>query len=116
MLKLLLPCANLNFLMPEQAGNLFREIPSIDRLLKHARCEVLLVRYNREYITSKCRELIDELRLDLKQGKARAGDLKEDAIMARLESRILADSGPGHIRVINATGTILHTNLGRATL
>ena len=102
--------------MPEQAGNLFREIPSIDRLLKHARCEALLVRYNREYITSKCRELIDELRLDLRQQKARADDLKEDAILVRLESKILAESQPGHIRVINATGTILHTNLGRAVL
>ena len=116
MLKLLLPCANLNFLMPEQAGNLFREIPSIDRLLKHARGEALLARYNREYITGKCREIIDELRLDLRQGKADTSDLKEDAILGRLENKILTESQPGHIRVINATGTILHTNLGRAAL
>ena len=116
MLKLLLPCANLNFLMPEQAGHLFREIPSIDRLLKHARGEALLARYNREYITGKCREIIDELRLDLRQGKADTSDLKEDAILSRLENKILTESQPGHIRVINATGTILHTNLGRAAL
>jgi L-seryl-tRNA(Ser) seleniumtransferase len=116
MLKLLLPCANLNLLMPEQASNLFREIPSIDRLLKHARCEALLARYNREYITSKCRELIDELRADLRQRKADTSDLKEDAILGRLENKILTESQPGHIRVINATGTILHTNLGRAAL
>src|SRR5215468_4520828 len=95
MLKLPFPCANLNFLMPEQAGNLFREIPSIDRLLQHARCGALLVRYNREYITGKCRELIDELRLDLREGKASAGDLKEDTILMRLENEILADSQPG---------------------
>jgi L-seryl-tRNA(Ser) seleniumtransferase len=116
MLKLPFPCANLNFLMPEQASNLFREIPSIDRLLKHARCEVLLARYNREYITSRCRELIDELRLDLRQGKIDTSDLKEEAILRRLENQILSESQPGHIRVINATGTILHTNLGRAAL
>src|SRR5215470_12010032 len=116
MLKLPFPCANLNFLMPEQAGNLFREIPSVDRLLKHARCEALLARYNREYITSRCRELIDELRLDLRQGKVDTSDLKEEAILRRLENQILSEGQPGHIRVINATGTILHTNLGRAAL
>jgi L-seryl-tRNA(Ser) seleniumtransferase len=116
MLKLPFPYANLNSLMPEQAGNLFRELPSVDRLLKHARCEALLARYNREYITGKCREIVDELRADLRQGKGLTGELKEEAILLRLENRILAESQPGHIRVINATGTILHTNLGRALL
>jgi len=102
--------------MPEQANNLFRERPSVDRLLTHARCQTLLVRYNREYVTSKCREMIDELRADLRQGKGHADELKEEAILARVENRIRAESRPGHVRVINATGTILHTNLGRALL
>ena len=39
-----------------------------------------------------------------------------DAICQRVEQRIELDSGPGHVRVVNATGTILHTNLGRALL
>ncbi len=116
MLKLPFPYANLNFLMPEQASNLFRELPSVDRLLKHPRCETLLSRYNREYIIGKCREIVDELRADLKQGSGRPDELREDAILARVEHRVLAESQPGHIRVVNATGTILHTNLGRAVL
>ena len=102
--------------MPEQANNLLRELPSVDRLLKHARCETLLARYNREYVTGKCREIVDELRADLRQGKGHADELKEEAIFARVENRIRAESQPGHVRVINATGTILHTNLGRALL
>ena len=116
MLKLPFPCANLNFLMPEQASNLFRDLPSVDRLLKHPRCEALLSRYNREYIIGKCREIVDELRADLKQGSGRLDELREEAILARVENRVLAESQPGHIRVVNATGTILHTNLGRAVL
>jgi L-seryl-tRNA(Ser) seleniumtransferase len=102
--------------MTEPVTNLLREIPSVDGLLKHARCEILLARYNREYVTSKCREIVDELRTELRQGKNRTDGLKEEAILARVENRIRAESAPGHVRVVNATGTILHTNLGRALL
>jgi L-seryl-tRNA(Ser) seleniumtransferase len=101
--------------MAEEATYLLRELPSIDRLLKHPRCEALLSRYNREYVTRRCRETLEQVRADLRQGKGRA-ELKEESILARVEDRILAESQPGHVRVINATGTILHTNLGRALL
>jgi L-seryl-tRNA(Ser) seleniumtransferase len=102
--------------MTEPVTNLLREIPSVDGLLKHPRCETLLVRYNREYVTGKCREIVDELRASLRQDKGRTDEIKEDAILVRVENRIRAESVPGHVRVVNATGTILHTNLGRALL
>jgi L-seryl-tRNA(Ser) seleniumtransferase len=102
--------------MAESVANLLREIPSVDGLLKHARCETLLARYNREYVTAKCREIVDELRTELRHGEGRADELKEQAILTRVENRIRAESMPGHVRVVNATGTILHTNLGRALL
>lgn len=102
--------------MTEPVTHLLREIPSVDGLLKHARCEVLLARYNREYVTGKCREIVDELRAQLRQGKGGTDELKEEVILVRVENRIRAESIPGHIRVVNATGTILHTNLGRALL
>jgi L-seryl-tRNA(Ser) seleniumtransferase len=102
--------------MPEQAINLLRELPSVDRLLKHARCEALLKRYNRDYVTQICRAILDEWRALVRQGKAQPQEFKEEAILAQVEERIIADGQPGHVRVINATGTILHTNLGRALL
>src|SRR5947209_6160948 len=116
MLKLRFPCANLNSLMPEQARNVFRDLPSVDRLLKHSRSEILLTRYNRDYVTQKCREIIDELRADLRDGKDHVDVLNEETILLRVENRILTESEPGHVRIVNATGTILHTNLGRALL
>ena len=106
--------ATLTLLMAEQAANLLREIPSVDRLLNHPRCEILLTRYNRDYVTQKCRDALDQLRAAIRQGKGSLSD--EDAVINRVEARIAAESRPGHIRVINATGTILHTNLGRALL
>src|SRR5215467_14174026 len=102
--------------MSQKAQNLLREIPSVDRILNHVRCETLLTRYNREYVTRKCREIVDALRAELRHGKGRTGELKEEAILARVENLIRAETVPGHVRVVNATGTILHTNLGRALL
>jgi L-seryl-tRNA(Ser) seleniumtransferase len=102
--------------MTEPVTNLLREIPSVDGLLKHSGCETLLARYNREYVTGKCREIVEELRAELRQGKGHTNELKEEAILIRVENRIRAESVPGHVRVVNATGTILHTNLGRALL
>jgi L-seryl-tRNA(Ser) seleniumtransferase len=115
MLNLRGPCANLNFLMADEATNLLRELPSIDRLLKHVRCESLLARYNREYVIEHCRGILDEIRADIRQS-GRATELSEESIIDRIQNRISIDSQPGHIRVVNATGTILHTNLGRALL
>jgi len=102
--------------MTEQAVHLLRELPSIDRLLNHERCGILLLRYNRDYVAEKCRAVIEETRAALKQGKRQADALSEGAILDQVQRRIDAESLPGHIRVINATGTILHTNLGRALL
>jgi L-seryl-tRNA(Ser) seleniumtransferase len=97
-----------------EGANILREIPSVDRLLKHPRCQTLLTRYNREYVTQKCRVALDQLRAALRQGKGTA--TADDAVISEVETRIAAESRPGHVRVINATGTILHTNLGRALL
>ena len=102
--------------MADQTANLLRELPSIDQLLKHVRCEALLERYSRDYVTSHCRAALDRLRGDIRQSRERAVDVSEEAILDRIEQRISIDSRPGHVRVVNATGTILHTNLGRALL
>jgi L-seryl-tRNA(Ser) seleniumtransferase len=101
--------------MADQTANLLRELPSIDRLLKHVHCESLLTHYAREYVTEQCRLVLDQLRAEIRQG-SRAIDLGEESIIERIENCIVTDSQPGHTRVVNATGTILHTNLGRALL
>jgi L-seryl-tRNA(Ser) seleniumtransferase len=116
MLNFPMPCASLCLLMADQTANLLRELPSIDQLLKHVRCEALLERYSRDYVTSHCRAALDQLRGDIRQSRERAVDVSEEAILDRIEQRISIDSRPGHVRVVNATGTILHTNLGRALL
>jgi L-seryl-tRNA(Ser) seleniumtransferase len=100
--------------MADQTATILRELPSIDRLLNHARCATLLKRYNHEYVAQKCRGALDQLRGAIRQGNKQRFD--DDSILDRVEAAIELESRPGHIRVVNATGTILHTNLGRALL
>ena len=100
--------------MADPTATLLREIPSVDRLLKHPRAEPLLARYNREYVTEQCRVGLEQIRGEIRRGHGT--DLSEAAILDRIERAIYIDSQPGHRRVVNATGTILHTNLGRALL
>jgi len=100
--------------MAQQTATLLRELPSVDRLLKHSRCESLLERFNHDYVTQKCRFVLNELRAQIRQTQSPATD--DDAVLDRIERLITIDSQPGHVRVINATGTILHTNRGRALL
>jgi L-seryl-tRNA(Ser) seleniumtransferase len=99
------------------SSDLLRELPSVDRLLNHARSGALLAQFNRSYVAEQCREILDGLRRAIRQGEAvGAQDVEEDAILTRLE-RKLGMARESHLRrVVNATGTVLHTNLGRALL
>jgi L-seryl-tRNA(Ser) seleniumtransferase len=98
------------------ARDSFRALPSVSRLLAHAKAEPLLIRFNREYVVQECRDILDELRDALGHGHADAAALEEDAILARLEARLSGSAEATLQRVVNATGTVLHTNLGHALL
>ena len=99
------------------AKALLRELPSVDRLLAHPAIVARLGSLDRSYLARQCRAALDELRAAIGAGEAiAAADVEELAIVARVERRIDLDARPGLVRVVNATGTILHTNLGRALL
>jgi L-seryl-tRNA(Ser) seleniumtransferase len=97
--------------------HLLRELPAVDRLLAHSRTQSLPARFNRHYVVRHCREILDELRSAIRRGRAVEPDaLEDESILSRLEERIALAREPGLTRVVNATGTVLHTNLGRALL
>jgi L-seryl-tRNA(Ser) seleniumtransferase len=96
---------------------LLRELPSVDRLLSHQQGRALGDRFSRDFLVKCCRDVLDECRQAIRDGEPfNTGDIGEAAILRRVEARIQANQRPALERVVNATGTVLHTNLGRALL
>jgi L-seryl-tRNA(Ser) seleniumtransferase len=99
-------------------SDLFRLLPSMDELLRNPRLEALVQRYGRGATLDAVRAWLEQLRtgittgrLDEAQIKSRLDDLPHD-VGHKLQQSLAYSLRP----VINATGVILHTNLGRAPL
>jgi len=99
--------------------NLLRAIPSVDSLLADARIVELRARHPNFPWTRFIRLAVDEFRLACESGEERGGadrDAVRERILDIAVRRLENLQGGGQSRVINATGVILHTNLGRAIL
>ena len=92
-----------------------RALPSVDELLKEPAVAALIEKAGREIATHSARNVLEELRAELKSAPA-PRLIGIDAISARVAARIEAALAPSLRAVINATGVVLHTNLGRAPL
>jgi L-seryl-tRNA(Ser) seleniumtransferase len=94
-----------------------RLIPSIDALLMRPALVDAAARHGRERVAEAAREAADALRARLRSSAADAGtDDPARALETEVLGRLAADIAPSLRAVINATGVILHTNLGRAPL
>ena len=90
-----------------------REIPSVDQILKHPRTEQILGTYGHVWTVSAIREALDQLRQSLPDLTEMPSD---GDLINSVESILRKQSQPSLRSVINATGVLLHTNLGRAPL
>ncbi len=91
------------------------ELPSVERLLQTAEMGELVRRHGRPLTLDAIRLTLDEFRHELKAEPD--GAVPEvPAIMIRTEAHLSSWERPSLQPVINATGVILHTNLGRAPL
>jgi L-seryl-tRNA(Ser) seleniumtransferase len=88
-------------------------IPSIDRLLRAPGTAVLLERFGRAATLAALRAEAAAARAALRAGAAPPGAA---ALIDAAADRLARDFAPSLRRVINLTGTVLHTNLGRAPL
>jgi L-seryl-tRNA(Ser) seleniumtransferase len=88
-----------------------RDLPSIEQLMQGA--DHLIQEYGRPLTLDAFRSTLDETRAGFKS-KPEAGLPLINDIVARTESHLIAWTTSTILPVINATGVILHTNLGRA--
>jgi L-seryl-tRNA(Ser) seleniumtransferase len=91
-----------------------RGIPSVDRVLAHTRLAALRSDLPQSIVTLAVREELDAIRRSLQADGEKAPAF--DEIAERAAKRALSMITPGLKPVINATGVIIHTNLGRAPL
>jgi L-seryl-tRNA(Ser) seleniumtransferase len=93
--------------------NSLRDLPSMERLLQNA--THLIGTYGRPLTLDALRLTLDETRARFKSDPETALP-SIDNILAQAESHLTLWTTPTLLPVINATGVILHTNLGRAPL
>jgi len=93
----------------------FRRIPSIDQLLRRPEAVALAAAHGHDATRTALRDAAAALRDAIATGQA-PGDAPGDAVVAAA-ARALAAAEVGSLRpVVNATGVVIHTNLGRAPL
>jgi L-seryl-tRNA(Ser) seleniumtransferase len=95
--------------------DLLRRIPQVDTVLRHKRWQEL-DDFPGNVAKDHLRCILEELRQSIKEGKADASDISTDAIIDETKKRSARSVAPALKRVINGTGVILHTNMGRALL
>jgi L-seryl-tRNA(Ser) seleniumtransferase len=98
-----------------------RRIPSVDEVLRQEALQEALVSLPRVVVVEAVQVMLDETR-SLLAAMMEGGALGEEAVpgahqvAARAAERAAEEARPGLRMVVNATGVVLHTNLGRAPL
>ena len=98
-------------------NKLYRRIPKVDVLLENSKIKLLSAQYGKELVLDAVREELENLRQSITSGDSEEVVVnKIENIEEYVEKRVVLQHTPNMKKVLNATGTILHTNLGRAPL
>jgi L-seryl-tRNA(Ser) seleniumtransferase len=98
-------------MMETGTRDLLRSLPAVDAVMRDPSGRTLAAHHGRALATAAVRETLEDLRRKIVAGER--PEVSEKTI-AEAASRLL--SGRGLRRVVNATGVVLHTNLGRSVL
>ena len=102
----------------DQHSELYRKLPSVDELIHHQGLSHLLEREGQIAVTDAARIVLASLRNEIAAGRLdiTSVDLALSGLDKAIERQLLRSLRYSLRPVINATGVILHTNLGRAPL
>jgi len=104
--------------MEKHNEQLLRKLPSVDVVLKNPGLEGFISETGRKVVTDAVRQAVEKIREVLLAEKSSEMDEKtiQQTIIIDAKQRLEAMKRPYYRRVINATGIILHTGLGRAVI
>lgn len=92
------------------------KLPSVDRLVNQTECQSLGALHGAALVTHEARALLAALRQQLLDGTLPETPLDDEGLARALQARCQSRLAPRLRQVINLTGTVIHTNLGRAVL
>jgi L-seryl-tRNA(Ser) seleniumtransferase len=92
-----------------------RDLPSVEQILQTQTAAELIAQFGRPLTLDAIRFTLDAVRARFKSGEITALPL-QDVILSQAQATLTAWTKPTLFPVINASGVILHTNLGRAPL
>ncbi len=98
-------------------STLYRRLPSVDVVLARAAQDRELTRLPRNMLRDLVNDFLNLCREEIRSGViAHESDLETETLWQRIQAYLRAHSRPHFRRVINATGVVIHTNLGRSVL
>lgn len=95
---------------------MFRKIPKVDKVMEWESVKDLSFSHSRQILVAAVRLALESLRAETARGETDDESYGESAIMRRVCNELDRTKRTALRRVINGTGVILHTNLGRAPL
>ena len=101
---------------PTDAPARAQDLPAVDRLLRLPAVQALLAEHGHTLVAGQARALLDRLRSRALAGALPAAELAPEALASALSAAVAERLAPRLKRVLNLTGTVIHTNLGRALL
>ena len=93
-----------------------KDLPALDKLLRHASVAALVAQHGHSCVAGEARGLLEALRQRALAGNLEPAELGPDALAQAVAGQVAARLAPRLRTVINLTGTVIHTNLGRALL
>jgi L-seryl-tRNA(Ser) seleniumtransferase len=93
-----------------------QDLPSVDQLLRADVPRALLAEHGHTLVVGEARALLEGLRARALAGKLSTADVQPQAMGDALAARVQGRLAPRMRAVLNLTGTVIHTNLGRALL
>jgi L-seryl-tRNA(Ser) seleniumtransferase len=105
---------------PEDRQRYLRAIPAVDELLRDSKAQAFFNFHSKDLVVTSIRRVLEKKRQEIlrstKEEEAKAIRVDTESIFPEVADELAAAHRPSLRPVINATGVVLHTNLGRSPL